>query len=91
MKVIKNKVAPPFKQSEFDIMYNEGISRVGTIIDVGVKENIVQKWSMVFYNDTRLGQGRENAKQYLKENPEIALEIENLIRKNMTYHQLQLQ
>lgn len=82
VKIIKNKVAPPFKQSEFDIMYNEGISRVGTIIDVGVKENIVQKSGAWFsYNDIRLGQGRENSKQYLKENPELALEIENLIRK----------
>ena len=68
VKIMKNKVAPPFKQAEFDIMYNEGISRNGNIIDVGVKEDI------------RLGQGRENAKQYLKENPHIALEIENKIR-----------
>ena len=81
VKIIKNKVAPPFKQSEFDIMYNEGISRVGTIIDVGVKENIVQKSGAWFsYNDVRLGQGRENSKQYLKENPELALEIENLLK-----------
>ena len=78
---MKNKVAPPFKQAEFDIMYNEGISRNGNIIDVGVKENIVQKSGAWFsYNDIRLGQGRENAKQYLKENPHIALEIENKIR-----------
>jgi recombination protein RecA len=82
VKVIKNKVAPPFKQSEFDIMYNEGISREGNIIDVGVKESIVQKSGAWFsYNDIRLGQGRENSKQYLRDNPEIALEIENLIRK----------
>ena len=81
IKVMKNKVAPPFKQAEFDIMYNEGISRNGNIVDVGVKENIVQKSGAWFsYGDIRLGQGRENAKNYLKENPEIALEIENKIR-----------
>lgn len=81
VKVMKNKVAPPFKQAEFDIMYNEGISRNGNIVDVGVKENIVQKSVAWFsYGDIRLGQGRENAKNYLKENPEIALEIENKIR-----------
>ena len=81
VKVMKNKVAPPFKQAEFDIMYNEGISRNGNIVDVGVKENIVQKSGAWFsYGDIRLGKGRENAKNYLKENPEIALEIENKIR-----------
>lgn len=81
VKVMKNKVAPPFKQAEFDIMYNEGISRNGNIVDVGVKENIVQKSGAWFsYGDIRLGQGRENAKNYLKENLEIALEIENKIR-----------
>ena len=81
VKIMKNKVAPPFKQAEFDIMYNEGIKRTGNIVDVGVKENIVQKSGAWFsYGDIRLGQGRENAKQYLKDNPEIALEIENKIR-----------
>lgn len=81
IKVTKNKVAPPFKQAEFDIMYNEGISRTGNIVDVGVKEGMVQKSGAWFsYGDVRLGQGRENAKQYLKDNPEIALEIENKIR-----------
>ena len=81
VKVMKNKVAPPFKQAEFDIMYNEGISRTGNIVDVGVKEGIVQKSGAWFsYGDIRLGQGRENSKQYLKDNPEIALEIENKIR-----------
>ena len=76
VKIMKNKVAPPFKVAEFDIMYNEGISKVGNIVDVGVKESIVQKSGAWFsYNDIRLGQGRENAKQYLRENPEIALEI----------------
>jgi recombination protein RecA len=81
VKVTKNKVAPPFKQAEFDIMYNEGISREGTLIDIGVSEDIVQKGGSWFaYKDIRLGQGRENSKIYLKENPEIALEIENKIR-----------
>ncbi|WP_300384835.1 recombinase RecA [Clostridium sp.] len=81
VKVTKNKVAPPFKQAEFDIMYNEGISKTGNIVDVGVKEGFVQKSGAWFsYGDVRLGQGRENAKQSLKDNPEIALEIENKIR-----------
>ena len=81
VKIVKNKVAPPFKQAEFDIMYNEGISKEGNIVDVGVKENIVQKSGAWFsYGDIRLGQGRENAKQYLKENPAVALVIENQIR-----------
>ncbi|MDD6794173.1 MAG: recombinase RecA [Clostridiaceae bacterium] len=81
VKIMKNKVAPPFKQAEFDIMYNEGISRNGNIIDVGVKEGIVQKSGAWFsYGDIRLGQGRENAKIYLKDNPEVALDIENQIR-----------
>ncbi|MDS0524873.1 recombinase RecA [Clostridium sp. SHJSY1] len=81
VKVTKNKVAPPFKQAEFDIMYNEGISRTGNIVDVGVKEEIVQKSGAWFsYGDIRLGQGRENAKIYLADNPEVALDIENQIR-----------
>ncbi len=81
VKVTKNKVAPPFKQAEFDIMYNQGISRQGNVLDVGVREELVQKSGAWFsYKETRLGQGRENAKQFLKENPEILLEIENKIR-----------
>ena len=81
VKIMKNKVAPPFKQAEFDIMYNEGISREGNIVDVGVRDEIVQKSGAWFsYGDIRLGQGRENAKQYLKDNPKVALEIENKIR-----------
>jgi len=81
IKVVKNKVAPPFKQAEFDIMYNGGISREGNVLDVGVREEIVQKSGAWFsYNDIRLGQGRENAKQYFKENPNVMLEIENKIR-----------
>lgn len=81
VKIMKNKVAPPFKQAEFDIMYNEGISKTGNLVDVGVKEGIVQKSGAWFsYGDIRLGQGRENAKIYLKENPEIAIEIDSQIR-----------
>ena len=81
VKVIKNKVAPPFRQAEFDIMYNEGISKTGNLVDVGVKEEIIQKSGAWFsYGYIRLGQGRENAKQYLKDNEEIALEIERKIR-----------
>lgn len=81
IKVVKNKVAPPFKKAEFDIMYNEGVSREGNVLDVGVEEEIVQKSGAWFaYNDTRLGQGRENSKQYLKDNPELELQIENQIR-----------
>jgi recombination protein RecA len=82
VKIIKNKVAPPFKQAEFDIMYGKGISRVGNILDVGVNEGIVQKSGAWFsYGEVRLGQGRENSKNFLTENSEIALEIENKIRK----------
>ncbi|NMM65708.1 recombinase RecA [Clostridium sp. P21] len=81
VKVTKNKVAPPFKQAEFDIMYNQGISREGNVLDVGVREELVQKSGAWFaYKENRLGQGRENAKQFLKENPSILLEIENKIR-----------
>ena len=72
VKVVKNKVAPPFKQVEFDIMYGEGISKTGEIIDLGVKEGIIEKSGAWFsYGDERIGQGRENAKMYLKENENI--------------------
>lgn len=81
VKLTKNKVAPPFKNAEFDIMYNEGISRTGDVLDIGVKEEIIQKSGAWFsYNDIRLGQGRENAKQFLKENLEVLKEVENKIR-----------
>lgn len=81
IKVTKNKVAPPFRIAEFDIMYAGGISREGNIIDVGVREDIVGKSGAWFnYGETRLGQGRENAKAYLKDNPELALLLENKIR-----------
>jgi recombination protein RecA len=81
VKVVKNKVAPPFKQVEFDIMYGEGVSKVGEILDLGVKAGIVEKSGSWFSHDSvRIGQGRENAKIYLRENPEVADRIENAIR-----------
>ena len=81
VKVVKNKVAPPFKQVEFDIMYGEGISKMGELIDLGVKAGVVEKsGAWVSYGDERIGQGRENAKNFLKENPDIAWDIEDKIR-----------
>ncbi|WP_342076022.1 recombinase RecA [Yoonia sp. SS1-5] len=81
VKVVKNKVAPPFKQVEFDIMYGEGISKTGELLDLGVKAGVVEKSGAWFsYGDERIGQGRENSKLFLKENPSIALEIEDKIR-----------
>jgi recombination protein RecA len=81
VKVVKNKVAPPFKQVEFDIMYGEGISKTGELLDMGVKAGIVDKSGSWFsYGDERIGQGRENAKVFLKQNPQTALEIEDRIR-----------
>jgi recombination protein RecA len=81
VKVVKNKVAPPFKQVEFDIMYGEGISKMGELLDLGVKAGVVQKSGAWFsYGDERIGQGRENAKQFLRENGAIALEVEDKIR-----------
>jgi recombination protein RecA len=81
VKVVKNKVAPPFKQAEFDVMYNEGISHNGLLVDIGVENEIVEKSGAWFsYKGTRLGQGRENAKQYLKDNPELAAQIEAQVR-----------
>jgi recombination protein RecA len=81
VKVVKNKVAPPFKQVEFDIMYGEGVSKVGEILDLGVKAGLIEKSGAWFsYDSIRIGQGRENAKIYLKENPDVADRIENAIR-----------
>ncbi len=81
VKIIKNKVAPPFKKAEFDIMYNEGISKEGSLIDITVNEGFIEKSGAWFsYKDIRLGQGRENSKLYLKDNPDLAIKIENLIR-----------
>ena len=83
VKVVKNKVAPPFKQVEFDIMYGEGISKTGELVDLGVKANIVEKsGSWYSYDSQRIGQGRENAKTYLKSNPQVAEAIEREIRAN---------
>ena len=82
-KIVKNKVAPPFKEAEFDIMFGEGISKVGELIDLGVKLGVVQKSGAWFnYGDTRLGQGRYNAKNFLKEHTDVAAEIEKIIRDN---------
>jgi recombination protein RecA len=81
VKVVKNKVAPPFKQVEFDIMYGEGISKIGEILDLGVKAGLVEKSGAWFsYDSIRIGQGRENAKTYLRENPELAARLEKAIR-----------
>jgi recombination protein RecA len=83
VKVVKNKVAPPFKQVEFDIMYGEGVSKAGELIDLGVKAGVVEKSGAWFsFDSIRLGQGRENAKAYLKTNPEMADRIERAIREN---------
>jgi len=83
VKVVKNKVAPPFRQVEFDIIYGEGISKTGELIDLGVKANIVEKSGSWFsYGSQRIGQGRENARKFLKDNPATAAEIEDAIRKN---------
>ncbi len=83
VKVVKNKVAPPFKQVEFDIMYGEGISKNGELVDLGVKAGVVEKSGAWFsFDSTRLGQGRENSKAFLKANPEIAAKIEAAIRDN---------
>jgi recombination protein RecA len=83
VKVVKNKLAPPFKQVEFDIMYGEGVSKMGELIDLGIKAGVVEKSGAWFsYDSQRLGQGRENAKTYLKQNPEIASKIEAAIRSN---------
>jgi len=80
-RVKKNKVAPPFKAAEFDIMYDQGISREGEVLDLGVEHDVITKRGSYYsYDDTRLGQGRENAKKFLKENPLLSLEVENRIR-----------
>jgi recombination protein RecA len=83
VKVVKNKVAPPFKQVEFDILYGEGISKQGELIDLGVKAGIVEKsGSWYSYDSTRIGQGKDNARAFLKSNPEMAAEIEHKVRQN---------
>ena len=80
VKIVKNKVAPPFRRAEFDIMFGEGISRSGEIIDLGAEYGVIKKsGSWYSYNDTKLGQGRDASKQVIQDNPELAEEIENLI------------
>jgi recombination protein RecA len=82
-KVVRNKVAPPFKECEFDIMYGQGISRVGEVLDLAVELDIVKKGGAWFsYNDMKLGQGRDNAKELLRNDPELMLEIEEQIKEN---------
>ncbi|MGC9163453.1 MAG: recombinase RecA, partial [Thiomonas sp.] len=84
VKVVKNKVAPPFKQAEFDILYGEGVSREGEIIDLGVLAKVVEKSGAWYaYNGEKIGQGKDNAREFLKANPEVAREIENKIRVNL--------
>jgi recombination protein RecA len=81
VKVVKNKVAPPFRQVEFDIMYGEGISKIGEILDIGVKAGLVEKSGAWFsYDSIRIGQGRENAKNFLRDNPEVCTRLEAAIR-----------
>ncbi|NLP17744.1 MAG: recombinase RecA [Firmicutes bacterium] len=81
VKVVKNKVAPPFKQAEFDIIYGQGISREGSILDLAADQDIIRKSGAWYsYGDTRMGQGRENAREFLRKNPEITLELENRLR-----------
>ena len=82
-KVVKNKVAPPFKTAEFDIMYGTGISHIGDVLDLAANIDVIQKGGAWYsYNETRIGQGRENAKKYLEENPEICLDVENKVREH---------
>ncbi|PYG87050.1 recombination protein RecA [Ruminiclostridium sufflavum DSM 19573] len=90
VKVVKNKIAPPFKEAEFDIVYGEGISKVGSILDIAVNMEIVNKSGAWFsYNGQRIGQGRENSKQYLKENSALCAEIEKLVRSNFSSEAVQ--
>jgi recombination protein RecA len=86
VKVVKNKVAPPFKQAEFDVLYGQGISREGLLIDLGVEARVVDKSGAWFsYGDTRLGQGRENARQFLRDNPDIADAVEVELKSKLGY------
>jgi recombination protein RecA len=84
VRVVKNKVAPPFREAEFDIMYNEGISKEGDLIDIGTQMGLIAKRGAFFsFGETRIGQGRENAKQYLKEHPDLGAQIEQTIREQI--------
>jgi recombination protein RecA len=84
VKVVKNKVAAPFKTAEFDILYGEGISRLGEVLDLGVASNVVEKSGAWFaYKGEKIGQGRDNSREFLKENPDLAFEIENKVREHL--------
>jgi recombination protein RecA len=84
VKVVKNKVAPPFREAEFDVMYGEGISREGDLLDLAVEKRIIEKSGAWFaFSGERLGQGRENAKQFLRENPSVRQAIEDRVRKDL--------
>jgi recombination protein RecA len=84
VKVVKNKVAPPFREAEFDVMYGEGISKTGDLLDLGVDKRIIEKSGAWFaYGGERLGQGRENAKQFLKDHPEVYAAIDERVRKEL--------
>jgi recombination protein RecA len=82
--VVKNKVASPFKMAEFDILFGEGISRLGEVIDMGVEAKVVEKSGAWYaYNGEKIGQGRDNSREFLRENPELAIEIENKVRESL--------
>ena len=84
VKVVKNKVSPPFKTAEFDILFGEGISREGEILDMGVNARIIEKSGAWYaYNGEKIGQGRDNAREFLRENPDLAIEIENKVRESL--------
>jgi recA bacterial DNA recombination protein len=84
VKIVKNKIAPPFRTAEFDIMYNEGISKTGDVVDLGVQYGILSKSGAFYkYNDATIGQGREATKKYLKENPEVLAEIDAKVREKV--------
>ena len=84
VKIVKNKVAPPFRFAEFDILFGEGISKIGELIDIGVEKGIIKKSGSWFsYNDSKLGQGRDTVKQVLADNPELADEIEQKVRESL--------
>jgi recombination protein RecA len=84
VKVVKNKVAPPFKEAHFDILYGEGISREGEVVELGVQQKIVEKSGAWYsYNGEKIGQGKDNAREFLRNNPQIAVEIENRVRESL--------
>ena len=89
VKVVKNKVSPPFREAEFDILYGEGVSREGEIIDLGVQAKVVDKSGAWYaYNGEKIGQGKDNCREFLRENPELAREIENKVREALGVRQL---